>query len=420
MNGKRSKTIGNNLMIRANKSVAVIGQGYVGLPLSLAAHNANWSVLALDIDETKLSNLRSGKSPIEDVTDEQVVSALSNGLIFTSDFNLISQCEIVVVCVPTPLNEAHEPDLTFLRSAVQSIARFAKSNTLLINESTSFPTTTRILIPKIVSEESPNLNLLYAVAPERVDPGNIVWNYQETPRLVSGLTDEATERTLEFYSSFCHNVIKVRTLEVAEFSKVLENTFRQVNIALVNEMVPVAQELGVSLFEVIEAAATKPYGYMPFWPGVGVGGHCIPIDPLYLSWFAKSLGLNLKLVDNAQDINDSAPKEIFNIIESMNLNKESNILQIGLTYKAGVRDLRESPSITLFNLLQKVFHKVEWWDSSVVTWNGTKKSPLIASYDLVVVTHKIDNLDVEAVIKSSRKVLDLTGQFRGLDNVVSI
>ena len=215
-------------------------------------------------------------------------------------------------------------------------------------------------------------------------------------------------------------MIKVSSPEIAEFSKVLENSFRQVNIALVNELVPLAQNLGLSLFEVIEAAGTKPYGYMPFLPGVGVGGHCIPVDPMYLSWLAHSRGIESTLIYAAQKVNNEAPTRILKIIESIGLNEHSLLLQVGLSYKAGVSDLRESPSLELFQLLQKKFRQVEWWDSSLQQWGKSNRSSLQGDYDLVVLTHRCESLELESTIKRSRKVLDLTGQFRGLSNVISI
>ena len=402
-----------------SKSVAILGLGYVGLPLALAASSAGWRVFGIDIDEARIEQLRSGVSYVEDISDEALQSGLQAGFVATDDPQVIAQCAIAIICVPTPLS-GNEPDLSALKSAVSAIAQNASAATLLINESTSFPSTVRDLIPSIVKRESPNLDLLYAVAPEGVDPGNGSWSYEKTPRLVAGLTNEATNRAYDFYSSFCERVIKVSSPEIAEFSKVLENSFRQVNIALVNELVPLAQDLGISLFEVIEAAETKPYGYMPFWPGVGVGGHCIPVDPMYLSWLARSRGIESTLIDAAQQVNDKAPSRILKIIESFGFDEDSLLLQVGLSYKAGVSDLRESPSLELFQFLQNKFKQVEWWDSSLQQWGNSHRSNLQGDYDLVVLTHRCESLELEFTIKRSRKVLDLTGQFRGLSNVISI
>jgi UDP-N-acetyl-D-glucosamine dehydrogenase len=405
--------------VKENKNVAIIGMGYVGLPLALAALSSGWNVFGIEINKAKVKQLNLGVSHIEDISNEELKGGLQTGFVVTSDPHVIRQCGIAIICVPTPLIE-NEPDLSALKAAVEAVAQNAKAGTLLINESTSFPSTVRDLIPSLVKEQSPDLNLLYAVAPERVDPGNRTWSYELTPRLVSGLSGEATQKAFDFYSSFCKKVIKVSTPEVAEFAKVLENSFRQVNIALVNELVPLAQSLGVSLIEVIEAAGTKPYGYMPFWPGVGVGGHCIPVDPIYLSWLGRSRGIESTLIEAAQKVNNAGPNRILNIIESMELSNDSQLLQVGLSYKVGVSDLRESPSLTLFKLLQDRFKNVEWWDSSLHQWNNSKRSSLQGQYDLVVLTHRCENSELESIVRQSKNVFDLTGQFRGLSNVISI
>lgn len=405
--------------MQENRNVAVIGMGYVGLPLALSALSSGWNVFGIDINKTRVKQLNSGVSHIVDISNEELKRGLQAGFVVTSEFHVIRECNIVIICVPTPLIRS-EPDLSSLKAAVDVIAQNATAGTLLINESTSFPSTVRDLIPSLVKEQSPDLDLLYAVAPERVDPGNVTWSYETTPRLISGLSDEATQKAFDFYSSFCKKVIKVSTPEVAEFAKVLENSFRQVNIALVNELIPLAQSLGVSLIEVIEAAETKPYGYMPFWPGVGVGGHCIPVDPIYLSWLGRSRGIESTLIEAAQKVNNAGPNRILNIIESIGLSDDSLLLQVGLSYKAGVSDLRESPSLKLFELLQDRFKNVEWWDSSVHQWNESKRSSLQGKYDLVVLTHRCENSDLESIVRRSKRVLDLTGQFRGLRNVMSI
>lgn len=349
-----------------NKTVAVIGQGYVGLPLSIAAVGAGWKVYGIDIDADKIDFLKAGISYIEDIADKDLQSALKLGFIPTLDFEVLSQAEIVVICVPTPLNDdSSTPNLTPLISAVEKIAEFAITGTLIINESTSFPTTVRELIPTTVRRIKPDLELLFAVAPERVDPGNEKWSYKATPRLVAGLTEEAAQLAISFYASFCEKVVEVDTPEVAEFAKLLENSFRQVNIALVNELAPLARSIGINIFDVIEAAATKPYGFMPFWPGVGVGGHCIPIDPMYLSWFAREKGMNLTLIDSAQAINLQQPSRIARLVSEFTPNLNSKILIIGLAYKSGSKDIRESPSLELLELLEKTYEEVQWWDEFI-------------------------------------------------------
>lgn len=402
------------------KTVAIIGQGYVGLPLSIAATNAGWRVYGIDVAEWKIKSLVDGRSYVEDVSDLDLVKALKEGFTPTSDYAHLGEASIAIICVPTPIDHESRPDLQPLISAVKKIGEFALPSTLVINESTSYPTTVRKLIPSTIKEVDANLELLFAVAPERVDPGNKSWSYQRTPRLVSGLTPEATIRAVSFYSSFCENVIEVSTPEIAEFSKVLENSFRQVNIALVNELAPLARLTGISIFDVIEAAATKPYGFMPFWPGVGVGGHCIPVDPMYLSWFASQNGMDLQLIESAQAINAMQPSQVAKLIFEQKLSKDSQILVVGIAYKAGSKDLRESPSIELIKQISVDYPKVEWWDESIDSWNETFRSNLANDFDLIVVTHPIKSEEVLESLYRAKKIIDCTGKIRGLHNAISI
>ncbi len=402
------------------KTVAIIGQGYVGLPLSIAATNAGWRVYGIDLEKWKIDSLKDGHSYVEDVSDHELLKALREGFTPTSDYACLGEASIAIICVPTPIDHESKPDLQPLISAVKKIGEFASPGTLVINESTSYPTTVRQLIPSIVKGIDENLELLYAVAPERVDPGNKSWSYQRTPRLVSGLTPEATTRAISFYSTFCENVVEVSTPEIAEFSKVLENSFRQVNIALVNELAPLARLVGISIFDVVEAASTKPYGFMPFWPGVGVGGHCIPVDPMYLSWFAQQNGMNLHLIESAQSINTMQPSKVAKLITEQNLREDSQILILGIAYKAGSKDLRESPSLELFKQISAKYPKVEWWDESITSWNGTVRSKLAYEYDLIVVTHPIKSEEVSDSLRRAKKIIDCTGKIRGMQNAISI
>ena len=402
------------------KTVAIIGQGYVGLPLSIAATNAGWRVYGIDVAEWKIQSLVDGLSYVEDVSDQDLVKALREGFPPTSDYAHIGEASIAIICVPTPIDHESRPDLQPLISAVKKIGEFALPSTLVINESTSYPTTVRKLIPSTIKEVDANLELLFAVAPERVDPGNKAWSYQRTPRLVSGLTPEATTRAVSFYSSFCENVVEVSTPEIAEFSKVLENSFRQVNIALVNELAPLARLTGISIFDVIEAAATKPYGFMPFWPGVGVGGHCIPVDPMYLSWFARQNGMDLQLIESAQAINAMQPSQVAKLISEQALSKDSQILVVGIAYKAGSKDLRESPSLELIKQISVDYPKVEWWDESIDSWNETFRSKLANDFDLIVVTHPINSEVISEALQRAKKIIDCTGRIRGLNNTISI
>lgn len=405
-----------------SEKVAVIGLGYVGLPLSIIATRSGWRVLGVDVSESRVSQIQKGFSPIEDVTNADLQKAIEDGFEATTEIARLSEASIIIICVPTPLDEKGIPDLQSLEMACTSIGRYAQQGVVVINESTSYPGTIREFIPKTISKIKSGLNLYFASAPERVDPANKKWNYRSTPRLLGATSEEALDRAYDFYSSFCDQVIKVRTPEVAELSKLLENAFRQVNIALVNGLIPVADLLGVSMSEVIEAASTKPYGFMPFKPGVGVGGHCIPVDPIYLSWFARRRGVELELIEVAQKINKANPGYLFEKIKSLQLPKSSRVLLVGISYKPGVRDLRESPSIALFELLKREFSNIEWWDSLVteIPQFELQRSRMEGVFDFVIVAHSNNQDEISKVIASSKKVLDFTGLFSGLENVIAI
>jgi UDP-N-acetyl-D-glucosamine dehydrogenase len=290
----------------SQKSLAIIGQGYVGLPLAMAAVESGWEVVGLDNSATRVEDLNRGHSPVEDISNETLVNALKSGSYkASSNYEDISNADVVTICVPTPLDGKKEPDLTALRGATISSAPYLKNGALLVSESTSYPGTLRTEVISLVEKNRPTgkTQLFFATAPERVNPGDRVWNQKNTPRLVSGIDKESHEKALEFYSSICDEVVPVETPEIAEAAKLLENTFRLVNIGLINEFTKLCGPAGIDVNKVVTAASTKPYGFMPFRPGVGVGGHCIPVDPLYLTWWAKQNDLSSPIVDLAENTN---------------------------------------------------------------------------------------------------------------------
>lgn len=367
--------------------VAIIGQGYVGSALGIAAHKSGHDVLGIEIDEKRRSELAS-----------------SIGYPVSADYSSVQGSDVVVIAVPTPLNEKREPDLTFLESACKSLAAVLKSSVLVVNESTSYPGTLRNVIAPILGDGH-----LYAAAPERIDPANEKWGIENTPRLVSGLSSEATSKALDFYRSFCKEVVTVSTPEVAEAAKLFENTFRQVNIALVNEFAQIAQALDISTFETLGAAATKPYGFMPFLPSIGVGGHCIPVDPSYLSFAAEKVGVEASFINLANKVNASMPEYLAGRISGLLGGSVSGktIQVAGISYKADVADTRESPALKLISLLRGAGAKVSWHDQVVGEWNGESSTPL-SSVDLGVIATAHDGVDYSAWKNEKTMVIDVS------------
>ena len=283
-------------------NIAIIGQGYVGLPLAIAAATAGHTVAGIDSNRTLVEKIKEGRSPIGDLSDTQILQALNSGLYRVSDnYESISRSDVIIVCVPTPLDSNHNPDLSFLMAALAAIASTLQTGALVIIESTVAPGTTRTLIANSLNSAGVEYDLAYS--PERIDPANKTWNVTNTPKLVAGLTDRATERTVEFYQSFIDSVSAGSSLEVIETAKLLENSFRLINISFINEIAQFCAAIKIDVREVIAAAATKPYGFMPFYPGAGVGGHCIPVDPKYLSAKAHEIGLPSRFIDLAYEVN---------------------------------------------------------------------------------------------------------------------
>ena len=282
-----------------SKVLAIVGQGYVGLPLAMAAVDAGWTVIGIEKSFSRVDQLNSGSSPVEDISDTRLASAIAaNKFMASNDPADASSASVVTICVPTPLDGSREPDLQLLESATKDVAPHLSNQTLLVSESTSYPGTLRdVIIPLVNGLKSADVSeLFYASAPERVNPGDPIWDQKNTPRLVGGIDEESQKRALAFYNSICDSVIATSTPEIAEAAKILENTFRLVNIAMINEFTQLCSAQGINVHEVINAAATKPYGFMPFRPGVGIGGHCIPVDPLYLTWWARKGGQVASLV----------------------------------------------------------------------------------------------------------------------------
>lgn len=392
------------------KKVSIIGQGYVGLTIASYAYK-HYKVVGYDNNEERIKLLKSGKSPVEVVASKTVESMIESGNFTpTNEQGDISDSDIVVIAVPTPLGVTRLPDLSFIESACEHIGKFLSKKTLIINESTSFPGTVRNVIkPRI---ESVNSSLIhdYAISPERVDPGRKDWNQENTARLISGLTPEAAEATYDFYSKFCSNLVRVSTPEVAEAAKLFENTFRQVNIALVNEFAIISNALKIPVNEVLDAAATKPYGFMKFSPSAGVGGHCIPVDPSYLSFAANSVGVNAKFIELANRVNLEMPNYIVSrvLADCGGSLRGKRVLVFGIAYKPDVSDVRESPSIALIEVLRDLGAIVSWHDEIVGSWNDENSSE-IENFDVAILATRHSNLSSEKIMKSANYVFDCTG-----------
>ena len=396
--------------------VFIIGQGYVGLTVAKFAA-AKYTVIGFDSNEKLVDQLNVGKSHIEGISDEDISSLRGTGA-YTATANAadLADCKIVVIAVPTPLKKDRTPDLRHIESACKTIAQFATGPLLIINESTSYPGTVRNLIkPTIDSLSSKPFEHLYAISPERVDPGRTDWDQSNTPRLYSGLTKEAADKTREFYSTFCNSLVEVSSPEVAEAAKLFENSFRQVNIALVNELAQISHALGISVRETIDAADTKPYGFMKFSPSAGVGGHCIPVDPSYLAHVAKGLGVPATFIERANLVNLEMPNYIIARVVKDNGGslKGKKVQVIGVSYKSNIADTRETPAEIMIESLKAAGAIVSWHDPLVKTWNGTDSAPLGGS-DIAIVVTKHDLLSEDAIKASAPYVFDTTGKISGV------
>jgi UDP-N-acetyl-D-glucosamine dehydrogenase len=395
--------------------VAIIGQGYVGLTIAAFASKNN-QVVGFDNNQSVVDQLNQGISHIEGVDSFVLKTAISAGsYIATTNGADIADAEIVVISVPTPLDQDRKPDLAFIESACKTIAENIKHPVLVINESTSFPGTIRNLIKPLIEELSlSKIEHEYSISPERVDPGRVDWDQKNTPRLYAGLTPSASKRTRDFYSTFCDNLVEVSSPEVAEAAKLFENTFRQVNIALVNEFAQIAHALGISVHETLEAANTKPYGFMKFNPSAGVGGHCIPVDPSYLAHVAEGLGVPATFIERANEVNLEMPKYVVSRVVADNGGslKGKKVQVIGVSYKPNVADTRETPAELVIEELKRVGADVTWHDGVVGTWHG-KESSALGGAEIAIVVTLHDVVDKKAVLASAPYVFDTTGKLPG-------
>jgi UDP-N-acetyl-D-glucosamine dehydrogenase len=408
-----------------DRILAIIGQGYVGLPLAMAAVNSGWIVIGVDNSDAKIAQINKGSSPVEDIKDAQLQEALASGsYTATTDFSFVSSASVVTICVPTPLDENREPDLTLLSNAAMKIAPYLSNETLVVSESTSYPGTLRnVIIPLVNEHKLGGVHEIYfACAPERVNPGDLLWNQKNTPRLIGGSDAESQKRALAFYESICDAAIPVSTPEVAEAAKLLENTFRLVNIALINEFTQICSASGINVQEVVDAASTKPYGFMPFRPGVGVGGHCIPIDPLYLSWWARQNGGRAAFVESAAAINHAMPRYVADRALSMvsPTVKNPRVLILGVAYKPGVSDVRETPVSELREHLVTLGADVAWHDPLVRVWGETMQVDTEWDCDVAILATKQPGMNLSGLIDRGIQILDCTNSITEMKGVTSL
>ena len=378
--------------------IAVVGQGYVGLPLAIAAANASFRVIGLDNNGNKVANLNNFISDIEGISSDELKKITSKGNYHaTDDFSELAGAEIILICVPTPLGNNGKPDLKFLIEATTEVAKNMSKGTLVIIESTVAPGTTRNMIVPLIKSESKlgDENFTVAFSPERVDPLNDTWGIKNTPKLLSALTEEGYRLAFNFYSKFVNTIIKCDSTEVAETAKLLENSFRLINISFINEISIFCQKLGIEVNQVIKAASTKPFGFMPFYPSIGIGGHCIPVDPIYLATAAKSIGVPTRLIDLAHQINQEMPGYfVGRAEEKIGGLKDKKVLVIGVSYKPNMADVRETPVEALILGLRNKGAEVFWHDDLVKEWNDEKSVALSDVYDLAIIATPHAYLDL--------------------------
>ncbi|MEM7005950.1 MAG: nucleotide sugar dehydrogenase [Pseudomonadota bacterium] len=416
-------------------TVGVIGLGYVGLPLAVTIASRGFPTIGFDIDASKIEVLGSGQSYIEAVTDEALQQVAGNTS-FTADFARLRDCDVITICVPTPLSRYREPDLSFVEQTARIVAQNLTSETLIVLESTTYPGTTREVLVPLLAESGllPEKDIFVAFSPEREDPGNAKFGTRNTPKVVGGESDASLELARMFYENVVENVVPVSSAATAEAVKITENVFRAVNIALVNELKVIYDAMGLDVWEVIDAAATKPFGFMPFYPGPGLGGHCIPIDPFYLTWKAREYGLSTRFIELAGEINVNMPHYVIAQLRTaldqragLALSK-SRILVVGISYKKNVPDMRESPSVQILDLLRECGAETDYFDPLVPRIPSMREYPHLLdmasiredeisarSYDGILIATDHDVIDykriaeVDAVIVDTRNVFARNG-----------
>jgi len=400
--------------------IAVVGLGYVGLPLACAFAKKGITAVGMDVSKEKVSLIRSGKSYISDVDSSVVKNLVKKGFLKpSSDFGKIKECECVIVCVPTPLRKTQDPDISFIVSAAEQIRRHLGRGTTVVLESTTYPGTTREVVSPILEKSGlkAGKDFYLAFSPERVDPANKNWKTENTPKIIGGINGKSLEKACFYYKKIIRDIVPASSLEAAEMVKLLENTFRAVNIGLINEIAQIADKLKLDVWEIVDLAGTKPFGFMPFYPGPGLGGHCIPVDPLYLSWKMRSLNFYTRFIDLAAEINGAMPDfvvdKLVKILNGFSIPvKGSRILVLGVAYKKNVSDTRESPVIEIIQNLLNLKANVLWFDDLVSAGIPGKRvkqltSSALKAADIAVITTDHDHFNYDLIMKNSKRVFDL-------------
>lgn len=422
-----------------NITVGVVGLGYVGLPLAVEKAKAGFKTIGFDVQSEKADMVNEGHNYIGDVVDSELKNLVESGtLSATTDFSFIKDVDFIAICVPTPLDKHQQPDISYVRNSTKEIAKYLKKETMVVLESTTYPGTTEDLIKPILEDGSGlkcGTDFYLGFSPERVDPGNLIYKTKNTPKVVGGVGKDATEVIAAMYRTVLDgDVYEVSSPAVAEMEKILENTYRNINIGLVNELTMLCNKMGISMWEVVDAAKSKPYGFQPFYPGPGLGGHCIPLDPYYLSWKAREYGFHTSMIESSMMINDRMPEycveragKILNNHEKAL--KNAKILVLGVAYKQDIDDYRESPAIRVIEELEKEKALVEYYDPWVAEYKEHGKivkgltvltPELIASYDLVMVTTAHSNVDYAMVQANAKAIFDTKNVMKNIqprDNI---
>jgi len=410
----------------------VVGLGYVGLPLVVEMAKSGHTVIGFEVSDGKVADVNAGRSYIPDVPSDELAALVDAGLIVaTTDFSRVGETDVIAICVPTPLNEMKEPDTSYMESAACAITPYLHPDMLVTLESTTYPGTTEEVVQPILEADGLKVgtNLHLAFSPERVDPGNPIYQTRNTPKVVGGVTRDCTEVAVAFYERFIDTVVPVSSTRAAEMSKLLENIFRCVNIALINELLLVSERMGINIWEVVDAAKTKPFGFMPFYPGPGLGGHCIPIDPFYLSWKARQFDMHTEFIELAGKTNETMPYYVVQrLMNALNTQRKSlagsRILILGVAYKANIDDMRESPAIKIAGLLADKDADVVYHDPFVPEFIVEGKSiplvPLtaeeISDADAILVVTDHSNVDYHLVVRSAKLILDTRNALKAFDD----